>query len=38
MDDMCQKSINMLWIMHMIKSQASLAHVASIAKSQPNIT
>jgi len=39
MDDRCQKSINTLInSLHMTKSQPSLAHLASIAKSQPNLT
>jgi hypothetical protein len=38
MDDMCQKSINTLWIITDDQSQYSLAHVANVTKSQPNIT
>jgi hypothetical protein len=38
MDDMCQKSINTCYeSLHTTKNQLSLAHVASITKSQPNL-
>jgi hypothetical protein len=33
MDDMCKKSINMLWVIAHEQSQPSLAHVVSLAKS-----
>jgi hypothetical protein len=35
MDDMCQKTINTLWV---AKNQPSLAHVTCITKSQPSLT
>jgi hypothetical protein len=38
MDDMCQKSMNMLWVIAHDQKQPILTHVVNVAKSQPSLT
>jgi hypothetical protein len=37
MDDMCQKSINMSWVIAHDQTSNKMAHVASVPTSQPSL-